>query len=168
MSYSAPQISKSLHYNFAHVALPILALGNPKKLYKDLARDGGLKYLISIWEGLERRMEVSYSHEGLETEKLNFGERYEAFIIKMPAPRNVPEAFFICIVFDVKKKFLSKEVSSVRYFTLEFGKSPFDDSPEYHFCEWYGGIFPEHKNHGHFDALDKAMFMGVLIQTVNA
>jgi hypothetical protein len=161
--------AKSLHYNFAHIAMPILALGNPKKLYKDLSKGAGLKYLVSIWEGLESRMHIRYPHEGLNLSKEVLSDELEAFIIQMPKPISVPEAFFLGIVFGVKKNFLKKQVTSVRYFTLELGQSPIDASMEYHFCEWSGRVIsPEHQNYGQLESSDGSLFIGGIRLTVSA
>ena len=161
--------TRSLHYNFAHIAMPILALGNPKKLYKDLSKGAGLRYLVSIWEGLESRMNVRYPHERLNLSKEALGDELEAFIVRMPKPKSVPEAFFLGIVFGVKKSFLKKEAISVRYVTLELGESPIDHSTEYHFCEWAGSAFsPEHKNYGQLESADESLFVKAIRQTASA
>jgi hypothetical protein len=157
--------TRSLHYNFAHIAMPILALGNPKKLYKDLSKGAGLKYLVSIWEGLESRMHVRHPHEGLNLSKEALGDELEAIIIRMPKPKSVPEAFFLGVVFGVKKSFLKKEVISIRYFTLELGKSPIDSSTEYHFCEWSGRVVsPDHHNYGQLESADRSLFVEAIRQ----
>ncbi len=158
--------TRSLHYNFAHVAMPILALGNPKKLYKDLSKGAGLKYLVSIWEGLEARINVRYPHDGLNLSKEALGDELEVFIIRLPKPKSVPEAFFLGIVFGVKKSFIKKEATSVRYFTVELGQSPLDSSTEYHFCEWSGRVIsPDHHNYGQLEKAEMASFVEAIRQT---
>jgi hypothetical protein len=161
--------TRSLHYNFAHIAMPILALGNPKKLYKDLSKGAGFKYLVSIWEGLESRMHVRYPHDGLNLSKEALGNGLEAFIIRMPKPKSVPEAFVLGIVFRVEKSFLKKEATSVSYFALELGESPLDSSTEYHFCEWSGRVIsPDHHNYGQLENSDKSLFVEAIRQTTSA
>ncbi|MDQ1592517.1 MAG: hypothetical protein QOG71_3144 [Pyrinomonadaceae bacterium] len=160
--------TRSSHYNFAHIAMPILSLGNPKKLYKDLSKGAGLKYLVLIWEGLESRMNVKYPHDGLNLSKEASGDELEAFIIRMPRPKSVPEAFFLGVVFGVKKSFLKKEVTSVRYFTLELGESPIDASTQYHFCEWSGRVVsPDHHNYGQLESADSSLFVEAIRQTTS-
>jgi hypothetical protein len=161
--------TQSLHYNFAHIAMPTLALGNPKKLFKDLSKGDGLKYLVSIWEGLEARMHVRYPHEGLNLSKEALSDELEAFIIRMPKPKSVPEAFSLGIVFGVKKSFLKKEATSIRYFTLELGQSPIDSFVQYYFCEWAGRVVsPDHQNHGQLESSDRSLFIEAIRQAVSA
>jgi len=132
---SPPAPPNKFLYNYAHVALPILALGNPKKFYSDISGSGGKQYLLTMWNGLERRMGARQSNDGLNLSKSNLRSDIQVFVIHMPNATNVPEAIYIGIAFRVKKQFLKTEVYSGRYFTLELGKNSDTNSNEYHFCE---------------------------------
>ena len=65
----SPQTDDKFLYNFAHVALPILALGNPKKFYKDVSSENGKQYLINIWQDLAKKMGENRLYEGLDITK---------------------------------------------------------------------------------------------------
>lgn len=146
---SASEIKNKLQYNYAHLALPILALGNPNKFYQDVSGAKGQQYLENIWQGLSNKMGIRQSPVGLAVSKIELSEAAEVLVIKMPKPAGVPEAFFAGVAFNIKKKFMGKEITAVRYFTLELGKNPFDGSEEYHFCEWVGSaIERKHENYG--------------------
>ncbi len=148
---SASQLSaKGLSYNYAHLALPTLALMNPKKFYQDISGSKGEQYLLTIWQGLAGRLGVRPPSAGPLLSKKVVLNDMEVFIVRLPRPTRVPDAFFVSPVFQVKKQFLSKEVVSVRYFTLELGENILDETDEYHFCEWVGNVLSgrEHKNHG--------------------
>ena len=144
------EASKGLQYNYAHIALPILVLMNPKKFYQDVTGRKGDKYLKTIWQGLAGKMGVRQSPNELGLSKQVIGDDVEAFVIRLPKPIESPEAFFVAAVFRVKKQFLSKEIESARYFTLELGRNIFDQSDEYHFYEWVGNVLrgQQHKNYG--------------------
>ena len=142
---------KGQHYIFAHFALPLIALGNPRKTYKDLNGGGASAYLTGLWAGVGREVGESLPHGGLPVRKERLSERLEAFLIELPPPSVTPEAFFVAVVFTVRKRMLSTEALSSRYFTLELGRSQFSGLPEYFFCEWlewFGGTNPAHANHG--------------------
>ena len=161
--------TRSLHYNYAHTAMPILALGNPKKLYKDLSRGSCLKYLISIWKGLGTKMNAISPCEGIDLSKETLRENLEVFIIQMPKPQSVPEAFLVGIVFGVKKAFVRKEAASARYFTLELGANPTDSADEYHFCEWSGRVISlDHHNYGRLAGSDRSSFVDAIRRTTSA
>jgi hypothetical protein len=162
----SPPPPSNFLYNYAHVALPILALGNPKKFYSDISGRGGKQYLLTMWNGLERKMGVRESNDGLNITKRDLRSDIEVFIIHMPKAANVPEAIYVGITFRVKKQFFKTEVFSARYFTLELGENSNTNSNEYHFCEWVGAINSQHKNYGQlpntnentfFVAIDRAI-----------
>jgi hypothetical protein len=142
--------SKGLHYNFAHLALPILVLMDPKKFYGDISGSKGKEYINSIWQGLASRMGVNHPQGKIELSGMEVINDHEVFIVKLPKPTEVPQAFFTAAVFRVKKQIFSKSIESVRYFTLELGRSPLDGFDEYYFCEWVGNVLASrrHLNYG--------------------
>lgn len=125
-------------YSYAHMALPILALGNPKKFYRDVSSAGGKRYLVRMWEGLAGRMDVRQPHAGLDLTMRTLRTGVEVALIRMPRPTATPEAFYIGVAFQVKKRLLRTEALSARYFTLELGCGANGLEEEYHFCEWAG------------------------------
>ncbi len=162
--------TKGLHYNFAHLALPILVLMNPKKFYGDISGRNNKEYLSSIWQGLANKMGISPSKYTFEVSTMEITKDLEAFIIKLPPPKEVPEAFLVAAVFQVKKQLFSKSVESVRYFTLELGKNPYDlSSNEYHFCEWTGNMAtsPRHENYGRIVRADEKLFISAIKEVLS-
>lgn len=156
----SPLTGSRFFYNYAHVALPILALGNPKKFYKDVSSAGGKQYLIHMWQGLAGRMGQSQPHQGLGLHMETLGPDTEIALIHMPVPTVRPEAFHIGIPFRIKKQFLRTEALSARYFTLELGYSPDGRTQEYHFCEWVGpGPHLQHCNYGRLPGADERAFV---------
>ena len=160
--------SKGLRYNYAHVALPILVLMNPKKFYNDVSGSKGEEYLSNMWRGLAGRMGVKQSPQGLGLSRKALRDDTEALIIRLPRPSEVPEAFLVAAVFQVKSRFLGKEVESVRYFTLELGRNVFDQSDEYHFCEWVGNVLSarQHINHGRTADCSEKTFVAAINEVI--
>src|SRR3990172_3727265 len=167
--------SKGLPYNFAHLALPILVLMNPRKFYTDISGSNNAKYLKTMWQGLAGRMGVRQTSVDFQVTKNVLQEGAEVFTIKLPEPTKVPDAFLVSAVFQFKNSSAGKEIDTTRYFTLEFGKSPYDQSTEYHFCEWVGNVLSgrQHKNYGRLEnpnvttfvrAINEILFTGKLIE----
>lgn len=140
--------SKGLPYNFAHITLPILVLMNPRKFHDDISGSNNVKYLTTIWQGLARRMGVRQTTVDFQVTKNTLQEGSEVFTIKLPEPTRVPDAFLVSAVYQFKNS--SVGIDTARYFTLEFGKNPYDQSTEYFFCEWIGNVVSggQHKNYG--------------------
>lgn len=156
---NAPPAGNRFLYNYAHIALRILALGNPRKFYKDVSSRTGTHYLLSIWQGLGRKMGVSHPPDELALSKIAIRRDTELFIIRMPRPKTTPEAFYIGVAFRIKRQLLKTDVLSVRYFTLELGRSIINQSEEYHFCEWTGALQPEHHNYGRLPISSEQVFV---------
>lgn len=143
-----PEAGNSFFYNYAHMVLLILALGNPNKFYRDVSSRRGMQYLIRIWQGLANKMHVHQPHDGLDVSKKTLRPDTEIIIIRMPKPVASPEALYIGIAFRIKKQFVKTEVISSRYFTLELGQNTIAQNDEYYFCEWVGAIEQKHLNYG--------------------
>lgn len=167
--------SKGLPYNFSHLALPILVLMNPRKFYTDISGSNNVKYLNTMWQGLAGRMGVRQASVDFQVSKNVLQEGAEVFTIKLPEPTKVPDAFLVSAVFQFVNSTAGKEIDKARYFTLEFGKSPYDQSTEYHFCEWIGSVISgrEHKNYGRLEnpnvttfvkAINEILYTGRLLE----
>jgi len=156
---SNPEAGNSFFYNYAHVALPILSLGNPKKFYRDVSSRRGLQYLTSIWQGLANKMHVHQPHTGLDVSMTTLSPGIEIVIIRMPKPVASPEALYVGVAFHVKKQLIKTEVISARYFTLELGRNIVTREEEYHFCEWLGVIERKHQNYGQLPHSDVQSFV---------
>jgi hypothetical protein len=115
-------------------------------------------------------MGLNPSKHKFEVSAMEITKDHEAFIIELPNPQEVPEAFFVAAVFQIKKQLFSKSVESVRYFTLELGKNPYDlSSNEYHFCEWAGNMAtsPRHENYGRIVRADEKLFASALKEVLS-
>lgn len=165
--------SKGLQYNFAHLALPILVLMNPRKFYADISGSNNVKYLTTLWQGLAGRMRIRQTTVDFQVTRNVLQEGSEIFTIKLPEPTRIPDAFLVSAVYQFKNS--SMGIDTARYFTLEYGKSPFDQSTEYHFCEWIGAIVSggKHKNYGQLEnpnvttfvrAINEILFTGKLVE----
>lgn len=159
ISMNDSRTGNSFFYNYAHVALPILALGNPRKFYRDVSTRKGMQYLISIWQGLANKMRVHQLYEGLEVSLKTINPEVELIIIRMPKPIASPEAFYIGVAFKIQKQLLKSVAISSRYFTLELGRNLITQNEEYHFCEWVGAIEHKHLNHGQLPNSDLQTFV---------
>lgn len=144
----------TLNYSFAHIGLPLIALGDPKSLLKNLTGPKANEYLGSLWEGLASRLGVDVPAVGPKRLHQVISPTCEAVFIQMPKPQASPEAFFVGIVFWTRKRLLRREISSVRYFTLELG--PIPTAPDYHLCEWTGRV--PNLDHANFGTLPNASF----------
>ena len=60
---------KSVAYTFAHLFLPIIALGNPKEFHRKLSKKSGTKYLVQLWKRVEWNTRSKGSHVGLAVSK---------------------------------------------------------------------------------------------------
>lgn len=160
--------SKGLHHNFAHLALPILVLMNPRKFYSDISDVNNEKYLKTIWQGLAVRMGVRQTPIELEVIKNVLREGTEVFIIKLPEPINVTDAFLVAALFQFNPS-VKKEIESARYFTLEFGRSPYNQSIEYYLCEWTGSVISgrQHKNYGRLENTNTKSFVMAINEVLN-
>ena len=157
----SPLSNNSLKYNFAHIALPIVASGNPERLYNHLTDKNGEDYLISIFLGLAKKMGFHQVPPGLSLTKKRIIDDHEAFTIQLPKPNKSPEAFYVALVYLVNRKLFKKEVKSVRYFTLELGPNILNVSNDFFLCEWVGSYLQgrKHINHGQLSNAQKATFI---------
>ncbi len=154
---------RSIQYNFAHKALPMLALWNPNKFYKDVFNKNGNRYLNEIWEGLSGRMEVTefYSFPPVEVGKLSSG--IDSCLITLPTPEDLLEAYYIAVTVSVEKKLFRKQVSALRYFTLGLSYDPESQNERYHVCEWQSPTpRPNRTNYGTIPLISKSLFIGII------
>jgi len=152
-------MNSTLLYNYAHMVLPFLALGNPGEVYEDLSGSAANQFLVSIWKDLESFFKLSQSHEGLHLAGKIDQEDYKIFVVQLPKPTASPEAFYIGVAFKVTEKILKTEVISARYFTLELGLEISTRSELYFFCEWEGVENKKHINMGVLPARDEQTFI---------
>lgn len=141
----------SLGYNFAHIGLPMRTIMGTSRWYKEISGRNASNYLSEMYVGLGGRLGIYPPKHTFTITSTGIKDGVELFSITFPKPQNIPEVFFVAIVYKVHKKFFSTTVEWSRYFTLELGMHPDNYSqPGYYICEWSGNIAisPEHKNYG--------------------
>ena len=144
---------QTMKYLFAHNVFPMICLGNSKEIFRRLSGPKASSYLVDLWKSLENKLGAVAEHNGLYLIKeANLGDNKRVFIINMPEPSLVPEAYLIGVAMKASKSLLSVEVKNVRYFTLELGRNYYSGHPEYHFCEWVGIVNPKHKNYSQLES----------------
>jgi len=144
---------QTMKYLFAHNVFPMICLGNSKETYGRLSGPKASGYLVGLWKAIENKLGKMAEHNGLyliKEAKLDDNKR--VFVINMPEPSLVPEAYLVGVAMKVSKSLFSVEVKNVRYFTLELGRNYNSGHPEYHFCEWVGTVNPKHKNYGQLES----------------
>ena len=162
----ANQTQDKIRYLFAHVYLPDLLFELPQKTYENLVSGQGRDYLLYIWNRIATKTASKISPDGLNLFREKLDSNHEAFIVQMPKPEVVPEAFFGAMVFELDYFTLSPKVTAVRYFTLEMGKNPYEQVNEYHFCEW--STSKEHVNFGKLSRNDKNLFLQAIFSMINS
>lgn len=151
----------SVRYNFAHSALPVIALWNSKDFYARAFHRGSREYLLSLWKSLEERTERNEKPDGLGCHIVPLSSGRRMLLITLPTPREVPEAFFVGAIATVEKGLLFGEtVKSIRYLTLELGTDPSTDGPAYFVCEWKSpNPKPLRASHGTISGASEAAFV---------
>lgn len=150
------------HYNFAYFTLPLLALSNTNETYKKLDRNDRNDYLKSLWNGLGRKTGDQLPDRGLSCSKQSLNHDDVLYVIQFPPPSLQPEAFFVGLVFNITKGFLSTKATKARCFTLELSYDFSDNIEVYVVGEMVPGqSFPnfEHKNYGAIAKKDQASFV---------
>lgn len=140
---------QTMNYMFAHIIFPLICHGNKKEVYRRLSRSNANDYLVELWKATENKLGKAAEHDGLYLIKeTKLDDTKRVFIINMPEPSLVPEAFLVGVAMETSKSFMSLQVKNIRYFTLELGMVSSEGPPELYFCEWVGIVNPTHKNHG--------------------
>jgi hypothetical protein len=160
------QIQDKIRYLFAHVYLPNSLFELPQKTYETLVSGKGRVYLLNIWNRIAAKTASKVPPIGLNLFREKLDSNHEVFVIQMPKPEVVPEAFFGAMVFKLDYFTLSPKVTAVRYFTLEMGKNPYEQVNEYHFCEWVTS--KEHLNFGRLSRNDKNLFLQAIFSVINS
>ena len=165
-SKAKTQTQDKIRYLFAHVYLPDSLFELPQKTYENLVSGKGRDYLVYIWNRIATKTASKFHPNGLKLFREKLDSNHEAFVIQMPKPEVVPEAFYGAMVFELDYFTLSPKVTAVRYFTLEMGKNPYEQGPEYHFCEW--ATNKEHVNYGKVSRNDKNLFLQAILSVINS
>lgn len=107
------------HQNFTYEVLPLLFHNETSQFIALLKRDG-LNFLKFWWDragvNLDESMRVSPEGMDFEFKKINDGR--EVVLIKLPAPKEAPEAYFLAMVEKPKKHSLLPWRNLARVFAL--------------------------------------------------
>jgi hypothetical protein len=122
-------------YKYAHVVLPHLALKESAALYKRLSPVSRNYQLTQLWNLISKECGASINDYEITCEKLDFFDK-ELYIIYLPPPTKPPEAYLSAVMFDIQKRFLSKEVVKCRYFTCEKSYDVEQRHETFAFGEW--------------------------------
>jgi len=112
-------MASTVHCVYVQTALPVLALMNNKKFYKDAFGNNGKKYLTSIWRGVAARMGAVVETPCLQLQKITKNKQTEILHITLPQPKTSSEAFSVAFVASVQSGLFKKSVQGLRYFALE-------------------------------------------------
>ncbi len=165
ISNTAPEQQDKIRYYFAHIYLPEMFFELPQKMYENLASERGNDFLLFLWKNAAKEMASETIPSGLHLYRQKLDSNHEAFLIQMPRPRVVPEAFWGAVTFELEYYTIVPKVVSVRYFTLELGRNPYEPSDEYHFCEW--STLKEHTNYGKLSQSDMRSFVQAISSTIS-
>lgn len=163
-SASGPQ--DKIRYYFAHIYLPEIFFQLPQKMYENLAGEHSDDFLIFLWDNVAKKLESRTPPTGLHLHKEKPDSNHEVFAIQMPTPEVVPEAYWGAVAFELDYHTMAPKVTSVRYFTLELGRNPYESGDEYHFCEW--STQKEHTNYGRLPTTDLKSFVQSISSVINA
>lgn len=141
-------LEKTHNYMFAHVAFPIICLGNPRRTYSKLNSSSSNNYIVELWKAVGEKVREKKPPSDLGLSKTIFIDNGKLFVVKVPRPKLVTEVVFIGIHFAVTKSTFSKNIGRVRYFTLELSANTRTFRADYYLCEWIGAVNPKHKNYG--------------------
>ena len=123
---SEPPEETPHHYVFAHTALRKACEGDPMFFFEALASDKRDDFLQALWR-MVREMCDSHGKPTFDISDVEITTRriknYPAVIVKMPPPREAPQAHFVGVVLmvDVNAE-TAPEKPEFKYFTLERGE----------------------------------------------
>lgn len=158
---------KTVSYIFAHVAVPIVALGDPGRLRRELSKKSGTKYLVKFWKGIEGKTGSKGNAAGLAVSKAASATDFDIFIITMPPPSAAAEAIFVGILFFLENRSVRNTLPRSRYFTLELYQDPATSQHSQMLCEWTGVISRRHLNYGHLADASEFAFRNAILSMVN-
>ena len=164
--FSKNKPQDKIRYYFAHIYLPRMLFEFPQKMYENLANQKGNDFLLYLWNNAAKETASKTPPSGLKL----FGEKLDPthgiFIVQMPKPQVVPEAFYGAAVFGIEYFTAVPKVVTVQYFTLEHGQNPYERSEEYHFCEW--STLKEHTNYGRLSQNNMRIFIQAISSKVKS
>lgn len=101
------------HYQLAHVALRDACLGDPKEFFSVMSSPERHPFLKLIWDMLREKYDWR-GEPGFDITDVEVAESqikgFPCLIFTMPEPKDVTEAYFVCIVL---------KLDEFEYYTLE-------------------------------------------------
>ncbi|WP_406696657.1 hypothetical protein V5E97_37300 [Singulisphaera sp. Ch08] len=168
----------TVHTLFAHRALPSLGFENPSNFLNAVAGPMGEQLLREVWADVcqQTKIETEPAPASFPIQRFMLGNEF-AVLIELPAPRHVPEPYFVVFVTELPKSAdelpLSSERARARYFTLEKShdelaellqprEATSGDLPATVLGEWT--LDGSHHNYGFGPPPDWKAFASVLVQ----
>ena len=150
--------NKTVRSTFTHYLLPTLVLMNPKKFHADISGGSAAEYLRQLWLGLGKQMGLRTFDHHFFVSKLSLGQNEELYLIHLPQPVDLTDAFYSAAYFRLKKGLFSLTIEEQRYFTLELSTGG-----EWKFCEWQGyHNSSRHLNYGDLPDIQAATFISAI------
>jgi hypothetical protein len=110
---------RNQHYNFAYLALPLIAFSDPDALYKKLEKFDKIDFLRKLWVDLGQKYDENIPNDELDCSDVYLEDNQILFIVHLPNPIAQPEAYYVGLLFNLKSGFFSNKAISVRCFNLE-------------------------------------------------
>lgn len=112
-------LKENQHQNFSYEVLPLLFHGETKQFYFLLKRDG-VTFLKFWWDraGVNLDESMRVSSDGLDFEIKKIKDGREVVLVKLPAPKTAPEAYYLALVNRPNKRSLLPWRNLARVFAL--------------------------------------------------
>lgn len=107
------------HQNFSYEVLPILFHGETAKVISLLKRDG-VPFLKFWWDraGVNLDESMRSSSDGMDFEIKKCKDGREVVLVKLPSPKNAPEAYYLALVSRPQKRSVLPWRNLARVFAL--------------------------------------------------
>lgn len=152
--------TRTLNYNFSHIALPVIALWNGRKFYKTAFKGHAKSYLEGIYQGISAKMGGPKQHADIEIRRAELKGNVEVLLVCTPSPSVELDTFFVAIVASTRRKFFGMKLEWLRYFTLELGRELNSTARRYCVCEWKSPHpRPDRESYGAIPSPDIELFL---------
>ena len=113
--------SREFYYYFPHVGLPSLFFEDGIRLYQMLNSEMPTIEIRQLWDTLARQLKANVKDlPQCFIEKIS--KDRELIIIEISNPIEAQEVKYVCLVYVVKRLIFKREITPLRYFTLELAE----------------------------------------------
>ena len=133
------------HYLFSHKIIPYMLFENSLQLIACLTVTGE-SYLTAIWDELPNsftEIQERLPNTGLDCKIIENDKNVTIYIISLPKPIKITEAYYAAIIYRPEKSEPFKQEGITRYLTLELTVGDCNDAV---LCEWT--VDGNHNNYG--------------------